>query len=650
MLERRYKLYQRKNRKGFGVPEALVALAILGISAVGLYEFMGGVEKVVYRTEQMGEMEGVLDQVSDSARKILTQTGTAAAPVDGICRVMTLSKDSIPVTSLSSGVMEIDLALFRSLPSGATNDPANIDAFAANPPKRPNDMWSMAFDSTKWTLQPNCWTDLGGDANQLGRYQRCYTPVLTAWPELGDATKLAAKEMRIQVALTPVKLNAVGTGLMQKSNNLEVVVPPKASEPLKKINARDHGFLITSKISWKSTAKTEIRTHYNVVWAGEYTCLYGNKTSGGVNIPIYLNPSGIGSGTKSSTAVEIFSANHNIDEVKVEWLDTTYSVAKIENIAGSGKRAVTLSGSDGVSWGDNNDHRASFTAACQEQQFKCKKSTASRSWGPLITLNTLIRYRSSIAQDSHPALTFRRSTGGTSFETLTPGSDLGSSVVYHVNTSNPTQNYYNPTSNTLLLTRGLPSFGMQVNNAGGMCTRLCSNENKPEWQAYLNLGTGMDYKDDRNTGCVCCTMKQCAAIGNKSAACASQPIEPTDARVPECDSTDSVEVAKDINIISPAANQCVVARRNSAKTALEFVSRPCTDSNPYLCYAAGRYFVPKSGANAISGPFASAAQNCYALGLQTVDLTELRDLLTEQGNISTAGRSPLPPANFYDAG
>jgi prepilin-type N-terminal cleavage/methylation domain-containing protein len=653
--------------KGFTIIETLMALAILGISAVGVYRFMGGIQKIAYRTEQLGDMESVLTQASENGRRLLADVGTDST--DGVCRFFRLASNA-DVSRLSSGVEGIDLELFRPIAAGAAADVANVDKLASSP-----DLWAKTFTTDKWKAVGNCWADVGGSSNEVGRYQRCYELMPNAWSEVGDADTVANRKIRVQIALSPVKFNSQGNALLGKANNIEVVTLPKSSEPAKRINARDHGFLVTAKVAWESAQRKEVRTHYNLVWAGEFSCLYGKKydlsnlpkcvgvTNPGAptpasaartqcnnsiiaaraagtlkEIPVYLNPSGIGSGASDNNrSVQIFSANHDPRGLSVEFLDTTFTVANIKSVNGE-NRAVTMAGKDA------QGHDMSYSAACSEKSFRCRKRTSqARDWAGYIDLNALLRYRQAVAQDVQPVLSFRKPAGAGSFQSITAGTDLNSVVGF-------TNRFYNPTNKTLTINRSVGQLAMRVTEADkGLCNKLCENEYSPQWSAYLTFGSTMAAEDRKKTGCVCCTMKQCAAVGSKTAACATQPIEPQDAKIPECDSAESSELTRTIAATSSAADQCVVAKLNADRSDLEFHTRDCNQARSYLCYAVGRYFVAKPNNAFATGNFAGGDSQCYEMGKQTIQLAELNDLLGKQGNLSVAGRT-LPPSVYYDAG
>ncbi len=618
----------KNSNKGFTLVQAVVGMVIIGVTSYTVIQVMSRSQQVATQSNRSSEVEFLLEQASESARRVVSDVGSLRN--GGVCRFMKAEGIDVNDRTLTSGLAKINLELY---PTNGTPDPMAAE-------------WSTAFPTGAdggWVSIPCSEADASSlDGN---RYARCFKPNPERWPQIGTADVVKSQDIQVIVQMEPVILSARSTGglLSSDNNQLERVELPTGAA-IKKVNARDHGFLMSTRLTWVAdtvTKKRDVRGSYGLIWAGEYSCVTSNVPApASANCPgnqrqVVLSPSAIGSGSLDSCTISLFSStrDENRDELSATFEDVTFTKASI----GARQRAVTESGK-GIS----------FSAACIESEFRCKRNVAKpRVWGAAMDLRMSLGYHGRIAKAVKPSVNFVNSTETASaVETLNTTS--GS---FTMNYQHPQRPAGSPTFN--LIPNTPASTNLLSLHMGNMqqaaCPRMCTDDGVgSNWRAEAAFsGISGSYRDANPVGCVCCNMKQCGAWGNKSISCEQQSPEAADARVPECDGGDVALVSTE-KFLPDGRAPAVVASDVGKCLAVSMIELPgqadklvysyesCSTSLPVACFAVGRYFATRTGA-----AFANAANLCYGLGRQEVNTGELTALLATQGNTPPA----MPPTS-----
>ncbi|MBP7845480.1 MAG: type II secretion system protein, partial [Proteobacteria bacterium] len=693
------------SKRGMTLIEVMVALIVMGISSYAAYELWTGAEKSSARTSQLGEMGDFIDQANQVAAKVLTDIGPESNR--GICRLIRLNQADSALHVIGSGVVPMNLVLFRPSPQGSTSTFVNRDLLnpydtdATNGPSF--DDWNKVFGDGRWIPDPNCNDNISTELAGAGRYQRCYKPDPTKWPQVASPEVLQDRNPRIIVNLSAIEFKSAGGSL----NKLSVVPYPASSAAWTMLNAIEHAMLVTVKATWKSVQREESQTVFSVVWPGEYTCLGGFKAKNNVTAKnnattlyasnysqyelqmdwwrehskdtitqlnsapgftspklfsstytkVFFNVSGVGSGsldTANTSYILLYSSTFPDSDMSVSWYKTIATQAEKQTLQNE-NRAVTT-------------ETALFATGCQERQFRCKrKTTVPRLWSPRMDITTYLDYKRNVGVSSRPVLSFQRGS-------VNPSSTLA--ITTYLTDPLPAaaaplpsgphvkfihQNY-NPSINSgnISLTKGTGEFLMSLDklDQAQACPTMCSasNENNSGWYPSIQFPgvKGKDtFVDDNPVACLCCTMKQCYAYGNKMASCSMQAVEALDASLPECEADDSTKINtygaaaaafEASNASSLVGDICIAAK--VVNGALVYETKACNTNLGSLCYAVGRYFVAKNTANTAiaTSNFDGANDVCFNIGFNNVRAASsgsnvsggLVELLTAQGTLSSA--------------
>lgn len=726
------------HKLGMSLLEVMVGLIVIGISSYAAYELWTGAEKSTMHTQQLGEMGEFVSQANQISSKILTDIGPDSNR--GICRFIKLTSLDDSLHKISSGVSPMKLVLFRATPSSASSslmiDKNFLDPYPSDTSTPTYDDWDKVFESTYWTQDTNCSDAITPELANAGRYQRCYKPVYAQWPQVASVEVLTKRNPRLIVNIAPVRFMsaALSSG---STNKLDLVPYPTASSPLTELNAIDHALVITTKLTWEGDSSPQSATAFSVVWPGEFTCLAGFKVPGSAttayndaeylhnnsyanyqaqmdywrehpkataaalgaaasslsiapgnkkifadnSLPVMLNVSGVGSGAIDNTKpyILIYSTTNPTSGMDVTFNKGFYTKAYIQSKNGE-NRAIT-----------NLDNQYTFGAACQEVQYRCKNSNALRSWSEQMDFSAFLKYTRNLRVTTSPTLSFVNSATSEVLN-MTTATNANIASLDATSATTPNVRFFHPSFNygsgQLTLDMGTGELRMLAKkmNQPSACPTMCaaSQEANPKWQTKLDFpgvktDTGADatFTDTANkVGCICCTMKQCYAWGNKLAPCSEQRAESLDAVIPECEASDpsttdpsykkwavvnATNYPAASNSVAPAAlsgaDTCISAKVNGGK--LELGRESCATSLPVLCYAVGRFFVAKTPLTAtnasvnLSAGVDAAANACFNIGTQKVrkgvldGSAGLDGLLTSQGNYDATKLPTTVVGNHY---
>ncbi|KHD87025.1 MAG: hypothetical protein OM95_16730 [Bdellovibrio sp. ArHS] len=530
-------------------------------------------------------------------KAVLRETGSDGS--QGIC-------EFISPRSRTGGVGDIEFVIHE--------DSANLL----------DEEWTRAFQKSGWMVAPEkCPANL---------YQRCF--VL----DEADATSLSEELRRSQpilkVALIPVELRTMGG---------KTFIPIKRTRG-RVSNARDTGVVISVAIDMKDGKGSNVEhvSDYDLLWAGEISC--NKKVEGGNTL--LVSASGMGSGLSNNLFLASSKTLPNPGD-------------KFMEIAYRHETRASTEIKDGLIQADRS-YDKSFALQCSERSFRCAKDAhqgrfwtdamVGRMWATYLPRNKRIE-----ASSVH---TLNQLCFGKSDK------DLNCPSAYRVESSSGfSTNFTQPlvfTENRAAVTVTMPTVGQSL------CSSICTpgtdvnynrlSQNPKDYasnklvRAYFRSIYQQDTQieqydsDPKPVGCACCYKKQCQAYGlNASGGCEESPIEPLDARVPECQTQVEVEPVSSIVARESNADKCIYASAdNSGKLVLS--TDLCSQSLPAACFFQGKMVVSKNmNREAKSVSFIGASEACYDMGQISVDAKSFREYLRQQvggENITTAS---LPP-------
>ena len=614
-----------KKIKGFTIIEALISLAVIGISAGAIMTLMNSYQQQVRNTEVKTGFEGAISQALDEAHKVLRET----VDVSGNLTVGACSFMNTYHTTPGLGFIHVVLP-------------------ATDPFKDESKVWGWASSKRK-IFAPDSWTtheckDLGF-SDIANVWQRCFKPLnLDSAPPFGLPLGSSQNDPIFRAVITPIRVRVEGKTdkdgkklVSDAYQGYQTIALPKGESD--KVDARDVAFLITAELSYKQNPTDPARTTKSqslLRWLGEFQC---HKVISSSN-KLVLRPSGFGSGDDSTS---LFSASENSD-------DTVFDYKQKVKVFTEGtviqERGVTLLKPENLAG-----------AACIEKpvfscRFRKKDANAWSNDSLAAVLNINYNRNNAVSKSSSlfvkPSLSLRSSSnnvGGNgpdipiSSNFYLPGAkgDLSINAGYNI-TSSKVDIYSTATA------------------PAAACTKLCSAENSfnqgpnPYVLNYAfysdSLKKTLDVSDTNSkVGCVCCYGKQCSAIGTKLQSwCGAQPPEAVDSRVPECaadyENPATAAGLKEFQPISGAQSikklkievnasddSCLVGEVSSEYEYIRVTSESCDSKRKVMCYSQGRFILsPKEFTRA------QANQACYDLSAESMLASEIDSRITSQIN------------------
>ncbi|MEI7441085.1 MAG: type II secretion system protein [bacterium] len=621
------------SKKGFTILEAMIALAIITVTALAVFSLVSSYREQTKSIEVKTGFEGALSQALDEAHKMLRETTDSNGNLTiGACSFMTTTQ-----TTPGLGFIRVDLPL---------EDPFSNEKkiWGWGSTKRsvfPESDWiSSDCDDLKDSNGENIFTKINNS------YQRCFKPRnLDSSSPFGMPVGLVPYDPSFRTIITPIRVRVEGQ-TDSKGNKItsdqfkgyQVLNLP--TNQINKADARDVALLLTAEVSFKKGNGLRIsKTQSLLKWFGEFPC---HKIISPTN-KIVMRPSGFGSGDDSFS---LFSASENSDQsvFKVSQKVKVFTEGTV--IQERGMRLldkVNLAG-----------------AACIEKPvFNCKfKSKTENVWrSDSLSAILKIKYNRNNALYSgssigvKPSLSLRSKTNnlGNNSEDI----PLDSNFYLASSTGNISAN------DGLTITSSQVALYSDAKSPAKACTQVCNADNKfnTDTNPYiLNYGLyssvlkqTIDTSDiSSNVGCVCCYAKQCSAIGTKVQSwCGQQPDEALDSRVPECASDyDNPSTQAGLKELSSLDNSttnkrfslevskaiegnCLVGEKSSDKISVSPSS--CDSKRRVLCYSSGRFILTP---NVFLRK--DAAQACYDLSAESMLASEVDDRVVSQVNGLTA--------------
>jgi type II secretory pathway pseudopilin PulG len=577
------------SRSGFSVIEAVLGLAILGISAAAVTTLVAQNRQQAVQAETASAFDSVLQQSLERASSVPSVVGDGT---QGFCRI-------IDTKARSAGLGYI----YVSLP---TSDP-----FAAD--------WQREFDVTS----TGPWEAVACQGAAGGIWQRCFRPKVG---HFGITDTLKKLDPQFQFMIMPVQLRTA-------DNKREGYTPLALGT---ESDARDTGLLVTARVTHAREAGAGIasRDRHALVWAGQVSC---NKGSGASRLT--LSASGIGSGT--SEAGQLFSNVQRGQEVVVQGSNrvVVYTEGQVDS---RDWRARTL-----VEPQNNKSYTAK--AGCVESSFRCRQSSSARRWNDYIDSTLSVRYNRNnpITNGNGSVLRAQVSLaleGRQDGSRATPLDLKGTSFSIAGNVVGTVPFLLAEYSQDIVAKTPAANVCPNVCTASKNYndTRLVQDPYVLAYRFDLTDYPGKkgQVKDPTSSlGCVCCYTKQCAAIGTRTKGfCADQPPEPLDARVPEC-AAEAVPSAPEfkerlplaassqmlLRNLSPRSCLAAKAERQGEVWKLVVEARPCDQALPALCFSQGTFVNTDAKV-----PFAGAPQACFDLARESVGQSELDQMLLSQ--------------------
>lgn len=588
-------MIKRNQESGFTLIETLLLIGILAI--------------VVYSVTSITSLQNKMQKVIDNKDKASYELSTLVAR--GMSVIKDIGPDSnqglckfLEPRSTSGGVGDIDFVIH---PEGSNH--LGIE-------------WERAFVNSGWKESSNC---------RAGLYSRCFE---LDGSNQSLADNLRAQNPQLKVELIPVELRTAGG---------KSYTPIAKSRAL--TNARDTGMVVSVTLELRSQQNGTIETvsDHNLMWSGEVSC---RKIIDGREILISV--SGMGSGLSEQL---LLSSSKTQPAAGDKFMNVEFR----HEIRSSTEMANGLIQA-------NRDYDKSFAFQCAESEFRCPNkvgNSSNRVWVDVIKGRLWASYNprnSKISANTIFALN-QVCFGKKADSTVCPQDYL------IFNNSGEATNFATP----LVYTDNRTPVDVTMPNAGrAICPSVCSvgsdvkfNRRTADLKDYAsdNLHRAFfrtTYQQDttieqydadpKPIGCVCCFKKQCQSYGlNAMGGCELNPIEPMDARVPECQTEREQTIVSSIIPSSASADKCVVA--DLTNNGLVLSTQICSTPIPAACFFQGSMVASKNIDKQIRNvTFEQASEACYDMGQVVIQADSFREYLRQQPG-SPTDLSKLPPVN-----
>lgn len=586
-------MIKRNNERGFTLIESLLLVGILAI--------------IVFSVTSITSLQNKMQKVIDNKDKASMELSTLVAR--GMSVIKDIGPDSnqglckfLEPRSTSGGVGDIDFVIH---PEGSNH--LGVE-------------WDRAFQNSGWKVSARC---------SPGLYSRCY--------ELDNSNQSLADNLRAQnpqlkVELIPVELRTAGG---------KSYTPVAKSRTV--TNARDTGMVVsvTIELDNQQSGKKESVTDHNLMWSGEIAC---RKEIDGREILISV--SGMGSGLSDQLLL-------SSSKTQPAGGDKFMNVEFRHEIRSSTEMANGLIQA-------NRDYDKSFAFQCAESEFRCSnKAGNNRVWGDVLKGRLWASYiprNNKISASSIFALN-QVCFGKKADSAVCPPNYL------IFNNSGETTNFATP----LVYTDNRTPVDVTMPEAGrAICPSVCSsggsvsfNRRTADLKDYASENLHRAFfrttyqqdttieqydADPKPIGCVCCFKKQCQAYGlNAMGGCEENPVEPMDARVPECQTEREQTIVSSILPGNASADKCVVA--DLTNTGLVLSTQICSTPIPASCFFQGSMVVSKNFEKEVRNvTFDQASEACYDMGQVVIQAESFREYLKQQPG-SPTDLSKLPPVN-----
>lgn len=573
---------------GFSILEAMIAVGLLGVVAVGILNIIGLHGNEIHSAKNVSSSSRYGTELLDNGSSLLLETKLAGVNNQGLCRW-------VNTTQRDPGVGKVML----TLPATTLNDTSGL----------PKSRWDSFFPN--WNVLDSGHKECKG----VNNYNRCLTLKIDS---LSKTNFEEAKNLDFvaEVSLVPTYINP-NKGYMKQ---VKLETNARVTESI-----ADLGFEVKAEIYYNRGRQKDgsfirsSRTYRSFVWApsaGTCDVSYSNR-------PLKLSLSGMGASDPTG--------------------QTMYNLARFTQ---SGTNAITVDFIRGQAQEGQIDSTGQFLStnraqsievSCNEKAYQCPKMPSNQRSYREIDMQMRINYEAFNSIAGHAA----QMTLQPKIEILRGSQDAigltGAATAFYLDGS--------PTASTSFSVSDSHVLQAKVRNRDGdasnMCRMVCNEKSdyntsgRSASQNYIPVLTekyfGYDYLGklpaDQAMGCTACYMKNCAQVGlGTFGRMANQPYQPLDSNIPECwqhepDNQDPYSRAPFIKNGNFSGEGCVAARLGSGDT-LELLPQSCSTSLPALCYNYGTFALAQNISTTSrtlrTGTFEDASQGCFDMGFEII--------------------------------